>query len=173
MFSLTLRDHLNLTFSQVSDRHKVHTRVAASYRKWHRRLKGCEALMMGGAAVAASGAAFGRGHILAIVAAVFAGIGLILFLIDLTFDFERSAQAHASCSTRLWDIRDRYTSLLSDLSDGVLDVADARIRRDRLMEEVRAAYERTSLVPPGDIGAADVGPEPAPPQSVTKEAHSV
>ena len=40
MFSLTLLDHLNLTFSQVTDRHKAHSAAADSYRKWNRRLRG-------------------------------------------------------------------------------------------------------------------------------------
>lgn len=157
MFSLTLRDHLNLTFSQVSDRHKTHVRSAESYRRWHRRMKGAEALLIGGASAAAAGAAFGHGHVLAIVAAALAGAALLVLLIDLTFDLERSAHAHAACGARLWEIRDRYVSLLSDLSEGVVSVADARARRDKLMDEVRVAYERTALAPPADTTTADRG----------------
>ena len=162
MFSLTLQDHLNLTFSQVSDRHQAHTKTAESYRKWHRRLKGCEALLIGGVSIAAAAAAYGYGRIPAIVAATMAGVALLVLLVDLTFDFERAAHAHASCGARLWEVRDKYASLLSDLSGGVLSVSDARQRRDQLMSEVRAAYERTALAPPADFhkGVRE-GKEPA------------
>ena len=75
---------------------------------------------------------------------------------------ERSAHAHATCGARLWEIRDRYVSLLSDLSEGVVSVADARARRDKLMDEVRAAYERTALAPPAETAPVDRGAdEPA------------
>jgi hypothetical protein len=151
MFSLTLQDHLNLTFSQVSERHRAHSKTAESYRKWHRRLKGCEALLIGSVSLTAAAAAYGYGRFPAIAAASMAGIALIALLIDLTFDFEHAAHAHASCSARLWEVRDKYASLLSDLSGGVLSVADARQRRDQLMSEVRAAYERTALAPPADF----------------------
>lgn len=162
MFSLTLQDHLNLTFSQVSDRHQAHTKTAESYRKWHRRLKGSEAVLVGGVSIAAAAAAYGYGRIPAIAAAVMAGLALLALLIDLTFDFERAAHAHASCSARLWEVRDKYASLLSDLSGGVLSVADARQRRDQLLSEVRAAYERTALAPPADFHTRIAGgKEPA------------
>jgi hypothetical protein len=153
MFSLTLLDHLNLTFSQVADRHKAHTNAAESYRKWNRRLRGTEALLMGGVSIAAAGAAFGHGQILAIVAASLAGVALVVLLVNLTFDFETSAHAHAACSTHLWSIRERYGSLLSDLREGALDLQEARYRRDQLMDELRAMYEKTSVTPLGEIEA--------------------
>ena len=151
MFSLTLLDHLNLTFTQVAERHRAHTQAADSYRKWNRRLRGSEALLIGGVSISAAGAAFGHGQILAIVAATFAGLALIVLLVNLTFDFETSAHAHLACSTQLWSIRERYGSLLSDLREGAVDLPEARFRRDQLMDELRSMYEKTSVTPLGEI----------------------
>jgi SMODS and SLOG-associating 2TM effector domain family 4 len=145
MFSLTLLDHLRLTFSQVVERHKAHLNTAQSHARWNRRLRGSEALLMGGVSIAATGAAFGDGRAFGIVAAILAGVALIILLVHLTFDFETSAQTHAMCSTHLWQIRERYRALLSDLHDGVLEVADARLRRDKLMDELRIVYEKTPI----------------------------
>ena len=158
MFSLTLLDHLRLTFSQVIHRHKAHTQAAQSYARWNRRLRGSEALLIGGACIAATGAAFGRGHVFAIVAASLAGAALIVLLVHLTFDFETSAHAHAECSAHLWQIRERYRSLLSDLHDGVLDVAEARLRRDKLMGELSAVYEKTPATQLADHQVARKSP---------------
>jgi hypothetical protein len=163
MFSLTLLDHLNLTFSQVADRHKAHTSAAESYRKWNRRLRGMEALLVGGVTISAAGAAFGHGQALAIVAASLAGAALLVLLINLTFDFEASAHAHAACSTHLWSIRERYGSLLSDLREGAVDLQEARYRRDQLMDELRAMYEKTAVTPLGEV-------EPPQPQQVNAPA---
>jgi hypothetical protein len=141
MFSLTIRDHLQLTFSQVVQRHKVHARAAQTNARWNRRLRGAEALLMGGVGIASAAAAMRYGQILVMVAAVLAGLAMIILLLHLSIDFETTAQTHARCSARLWDMRERYRSLLSDLHDGVLDIGEARRRRDRLIDELRAIYE--------------------------------
>jgi hypothetical protein len=146
MFNLTLRDHLHLTFNEIIQRHDAHAAKAHSRARWSRRLRGGEAVLIGGVAMTAAGAAFGHGQILATMAASFACIALIILLVDLTFDFDASARAHAMCSAHLWGLRERYRSLLSDLHDGALDIDDARLRRDRLMDELRAIYETTSMI---------------------------
>ena len=146
MFNLTLHDHLQLTFNEIIERHSAHAVKAHSRARWSRWLKGSEAVLIGGVAMAAAGAAYGQGRILAIVAASLACVALLILLIELTFDFGASARAHAVCSAHLWDLRERYRSLLSDLHDGALTVADARLRRDRLMDELRAIYETTSVI---------------------------
>jgi hypothetical protein len=146
MFSLTLRDHLRLTFTQVLHQHKVHTQAAEACARWNRILRGSEALLMGGVGVAAAGAAFGHGRIPAIVAATLACIALVVLLVHLTFDFDASAHAHAECSAHLWQLRERYRSLLSDLHDGVLDIAQVRARRDQLMDDFGGIYEKAPPV---------------------------
>lgn len=146
MFNLTLHDHLHITFSEIIQRHNAHAAKAHSRARWGRRLRGSEAVLVGGVSIAAAGAAFGHGQVLAIVAASLAGVALIVLLVQLTFDFDASARAHAACSAHLWGVRERYRSLLSDLHDGALSVADARMRRDKLMDELRAIYETTSVI---------------------------
>lgn len=145
MFNLTLHDHLHLTFTEIIQRQQVHAAKARSRASWSRRLRGAEAALIGGVTIAAAGAAFGRGQVLAIVAAVLAGTALLVLLVNLAFDFDASGRAHAACASHLWGLRERYRSLLSDLHDGALTIAEARLRRDKLLEELRAIYETASL----------------------------
>lgn len=145
MFNLTLHDHLNLTFTEITERLTVHASKAQSHARWGKRLRGVEAVLVGGVCIAAAGAAFRNGQILAIVAASLAGVALLVLLVSLTFDFDASARAHATHITHLWGVRERYRSLLSDLHDGVLNVGEARLRRDRLITELKAIYEATPL----------------------------
>jgi hypothetical protein len=146
MFNLTLHDHLHLTFNEIIQRHDAHAAKAHSRARWSRRLRGGEAVLIGGVGMTAAGAALGHGQVLAIVAASMACLALIILLVDLTFDFDASARAHAACSAHLWGLRERYRSLLSDLHEGVLDITDARLRRDKLIDELRAIYETTSMI---------------------------
>lgn len=170
MFNLTLHDHLHLTFNEIIQRHNAHAAKALSRARWSRRLKGAEAVLIAGIGMSATGAAFGRGQVLAIVAASMACVALVILLVDLTFDFDASARAHAACSAHLWGLRERYRSLLSDLQDGAVNVGDARLHRDKLIDELRAIYETTSAIalehevmpPAGAVEEAGSAPRRAP-----------
>lgn len=159
MFSLTLRDHLHLTFNQIIQRHRGHTQSAHSHARWSRRLRGSEALLMGGVSIAAVAASFGQRPMFAVIAAALAGAALIVLLVHLTFDFDASAHAHAASSNQLWHIRERYRSLLSDLHENVIDVGEARLRRDKLMDELMAIYERTPALPSAPVEESDASDE--------------
>jgi hypothetical protein len=147
MFQLTLVDHLRMTFGHIVHRHRAHAQIAYSRSRWNRGLRAAEALLMTGVVVAALGAAFGRGYAYEIGSAVLAVLALACLLLHLTLDLDRSAQAHASCATRLWHIREQYRALLSDLSDGAVDIDTVRRRRDELAAELGSVYESA---PPAD-----------------------
>jgi len=167
MFSLTLLDHLRLTFSQITQRHKIHAAAAESKARWNRLLRGSEALLMLGVSFTATTAAFGQNRIFIIAAAVLAGMALAVFVVHLTFDFDTLAHQHAANSAHLWRIRERYRSLLTDLHEGVVDVAEARVRRDRLIEELGGIFETAEITP------ADDSPLPEADVAVAAPASSV
>lgn len=168
MFNLTLHDHLQLTFSEIVQRHNGHSAKAQSRARWGRRLRGAEAVLVGIAALATTGAAFSHNQVLTIVAASLAGLALVVLVVNLTFDFDASARSHAASGAHLWGLRERYRSLLSDLHDGVLSVTDARIRRDKLIDELRAIYDMTSIIALED-GSAQPPSTPAD-EAVTPQA---
>ena len=133
MFPLTLIDHLRVTFGHVVYRHKTHALVAQSRARWSRRLRVLEVVSVLGVAFTAIGVAFGRGP-------VFAGVCAAL-------DLDESARVHAACASQLWQMREKYCALLSDLADGALDLDEVRRRRDALMAAMHAIYENA---PPAD-----------------------
>jgi ABC-type transport system involved in cytochrome bd biosynthesis fused ATPase/permease subunit len=145
MFQLSLLDHLRLTFGHVVYRQQAHARIARARTLQSRWLRAAETLLMAATTVAAIGAAFGRGYGYAIASAVFAVLSLVTLLLHLMFDLDASARVHASCAARLWQIREQYRALLSDLCDGVIDVDTARRGRDALMTELHAVYESAPL----------------------------
>ncbi|MFV2178318.1 SLATT domain-containing protein [Actinomadura sp. LOL_016] len=56
------------------------------------------------------------------------------------FKFDEEAQAHRDIASRLWDVREAYLSLISDLMSDASSASDARARREELQEATRAAY---------------------------------
>jgi hypothetical protein len=141
MFELTLVDHLRLTFGHVVQRHKAHSQLARTRFRWSLWLRTSMAVLVMGTTVAAVGAAFGRGPAYAIASAVLASLALVALLLQIFWDLEGSAHAHATCAAQLALVRERYRALLSDLSDGAIDADGARARRDALMSELSAVYE--------------------------------
>jgi hypothetical protein len=150
MFDLTLVDHLRLTFGHVIFRHKAHAQIAHTRARWSRWLKGAEALLVAAVAFTAIETAMSGVRGYAIACAVFAGATLGTVLVDLTFDFGQSARIHAWCATELWQMRERYRALLSDLADSTIDLDTARRRRDTLMDELHGIYQNA---PPADAQA--------------------
>lgn len=61
-----------------------------------------------------------------------------------TFRFSDEADAHRDVATRLWDVRESYLSLISDLMSGGVSTVQARSRRDDLQESTREIYASAS-----------------------------
>ena len=147
MFQLTLLDHLRLTFGHVVYRQKAHADIARSMARRTRWIRGAEALLMAATVFTAVASAFGKGQAFSIASAILAGSALITLIVHLAFDFVATARAHATCAARLWQVRERYRALLSDLSDGALEVDAGRRMRDVLALELHAIYQDA---PPAD-----------------------
>jgi hypothetical protein len=148
MFELSLFDHLRLTFGHIVYRQKAHSELAHSRVLWSRALRSIEALLMLGVGFASLSAAYGRGAGYVIASAVLAGLALLVLLFQVTFDLDGSARAHRASAARLWQIREQYRAMLSDLHDGAIDPAQARRRRDALTDAMHDFLEHAPSVPP-------------------------
>lgn len=72
-----------------------------------------------------------------------ASIALLVSWISLgakSFKFEEESNAHRGIASRLWDVRESYTSLIADLMSGTITEAEGRVRRDELQQAARDAY---------------------------------
>jgi hypothetical protein len=160
MFDLSLFDHLRLTFGHIVYRQKAHSHLAHTRAIWGRVLRGAEALLMVAVVVTSVAAASGRGNGYVVTSAVLAALALVTLLINLTFNLDASVRAHSASAARLWQIREHYNAVLSDLHDGAIDANLARQRRDALTVEMHDFLEHAPAVaaqsyPPADQGPAD------------------
>jgi len=148
MFDLSLSDHLRLTFGHIVYRQKAHSRIAHSRVVASRVVRGVEAALMLGVVLTSLAAAYGRGPVYVIGSAVLGALALLTLLVQLTFDLDASARAHWSAAARLWQIREQYRAVLSDLHDGAIDPATVRQRRDALTTTLREFLEHAPSVAP-------------------------
>lgn len=150
MFSLSVVDHLRLSFGHVVQSYTAHARSAErlAARAWQARL--AVLVLLGVAAAASVAALLGASRPYQIAAAIAAGVAFATQAILVTVDFDGRANAHRVCASRLWLVTERFRALLAEIHDGVVDAHGIGPRRDGLLQQVQAIYEHA---PPSDRDA--------------------
>lgn len=75
-----------------------------------------------------------------VVSALFSTILLVLTAYMKDVDPGQQAEKHKKTASELWDIRESYLSILSDLHDGNLDIPSVREKRDELQSRLASIY---------------------------------
>jgi hypothetical protein len=161
MFGLTLIDHLRLTFGHIIYTHRAHAALALRHGRWSRILQTAEALLLIATTAAATAAAQTGQPAYAVTAAIAATLALIILVLRLASDLERSAATHRRCSAQLWHLREQYRALLADLQDEGITLEVARQRRDALMQHLHDVYRDA---PPFDRSAYEAARATLPSQ---------
>ncbi len=128
-------------YGRVTYTHKVHEKCADIY---HRRLHSMKVAQIVLSALTTGSlllAILGEGRVGTIAGAVLSTVllGLNLYLKD--YDLGELSQKHIGVAARIWNIREAYLSLLTDLAAGKIDDLDAIRLRDSYQEELSAIYQ--------------------------------
>lgn len=79
-------------------------------------------------------------HGATVVSTLFSTVLLVLTAYMKDVDPGQQAEKHKKTASELWDIRESYLSILSDLHDGQLDIAATREKRDELQSRLATIY---------------------------------
>ncbi len=77
-----------------------------------------------------------------IAAAAAAAIALVGFAVYAVLGLESRVAAHRALAHRLWLVAERYRSLLAEVTDGTVDAGALVRRREELVHDLHAIYER-------------------------------
>ncbi len=77
-----------------------------------------------------------------IVPTVLSGLLLFINLYFKNYNYGQMAQAHKETADRLWNVRESYLSLLTDLVSGIVTPVQAADKRDKLQKELTMIYSR-------------------------------
>ena len=152
MFSLSVVDHVRLSFGQVVQNYIIHAKTAErlTAASWTARV--AVLALLGVATAAAVGAVLAPNRPLQITAAVCAALAFGAYALHVALDVEPRVLTHRAAANRLWLIAERYRSLLAEIHDGVVDREEIHRRRDDLLQQVHTAFE---YAVPADRHAAD------------------
>lgn len=83
---------------------------------------------------------FGDNKPIGIVSAVFSAILFTINAYYKKYDLGEIAEKHSDSASDIWDVREQYLSLLTDLKSGV-DIAEIRVKRDKLQVKLHRIYK--------------------------------
>jgi hypothetical protein len=130
-------------FGRVVYSHKTHEKCADIYAHRSRLTKGAQlvlsALVTGGLLTALLGDA-NKTYTATVIAAILSTALLVLNSYAKDLDPGQQVEAHRKTATALWDIRESYLSLLTDVKSGVIAPDAARSLRDKLQSAAGAVY---------------------------------
>lgn len=73
-----------------------------------------------------------------VLSAILAGVNLYFK----NYNYGEMAQAHKETADQLWNVRESYISLLTDMTSGSLTMEKAMERRDKQQKELAAIYSK-------------------------------
>ena len=85
-------------------------------------------------------ALLGTGWWGSIVGGVFSAALLALNLYTRNYDLGQQARQHKDAAIKIWSIREKYLSLITDLAMECVSLSDLRLKRDALVDELQGIY---------------------------------
>ncbi len=128
-------------YGRVVWTHKTHEKCADLLNKKHSRIKLWQIIL---SALTTSGifiTVFGDSKEIGIFSAVISLILTILNTYVKKYDLGNIAQKHADAAVSIWNIRESYLSLLTDIRAECISSDEIRKVRDRLQKELHSLYK--------------------------------
>lgn len=142
MFRLGVVDHVRLNLEHASQNYTVHAKAADRLAARTSTVRIGVLVLLGAATAASMVNLIQPGRPAQIAAAIAVLLAFAAHAAYIAIDFEGRVDAHRACAHRLWQVCDRYRSLLAEIEDGLLDRASILQRRDELSAQVQSAYDQ-------------------------------
>jgi len=139
-YDVALEDQLRECFGRVVYTHKTHERMADRCLNKLNNYKVAQIILTGLTSTGAVGVLLGKEkEFFEVATAILSFLTLFVSTYLKNFDLGSMAQQHSDVAARLWNIRECYLSLLTDLPQ--IDRNAAIERRDELHEALAAIYQ--------------------------------
>lgn len=138
---LTLESQLRESFGRVVYSHKAHEKMSDIL---HSRLNVIKLSQIILSAITTGGlfvTLFGDSIISTVIAAITSTLLLILTSYNKEINLGELIQKHSDVACELWNVREHYFSLLTDIKTKILGLKDASQKRDELQELLKSIYQ--------------------------------
>ena len=138
-YDITLEDQIRECFGRVVYTHKTHERMADNCAEKLNRFKTVQIVLTAVTSTGAVGVVVTNETWLEIATVLVSFLTLFVTTYLKNFDLGSTAQKHRDAAAKLWNVRECYLSLLTDLP--TLDRPAAAARRDELQTMLAALYQ--------------------------------
>lgn len=138
-YDITLEDQIRECFGRVVYTHKTHERMADNCAKQLNRYKVLQIVLTALTSTSAVGAVVTSKAWIEVLTALVSFLTLFVTTYLKNFDLGSTAQKHREAAAKLWNVRECYLSLLTDLP--TLDRQAAVERRDELQTMLASLYQ--------------------------------
>lgn len=138
-YDITLEDQIRECFGRVVYTHKTHERMADNCAKKLNRFKVGQIVLTAATSTGAVGVVVTNETWLEVATVLVSFLTLFVTTYLKNFDLGATAQKHRDAAAKLWNVRECYLSLLTDLP--ALDRQAAVERRDELQTMLAALYQ--------------------------------
>ncbi|KAB2758384.1 MULTISPECIES: SLATT domain-containing protein [Hyphomicrobiales] len=138
-YDITLEDQIRECFGRVVYTHKTHERMADNCTKKLNRFKVGQIVLTAATSTGAVGVVVTNETWLEVATVLVSFLTLFVTTYLKNFDLGATAQKHRDAAAKLWNVRECYLSLLTDLP--ALDRQAAVERRDELQTMLAALYQ--------------------------------
>jgi len=84
---------------------------------------------------------FGENRVIGIISAILSAILFTLNAYFQKYDLGEIAQKHSESASDIWNIREQYLSVLTDLNSGILNLEQVSQKRDELQNDLFNVYK--------------------------------
>lgn len=136
-----LESQIRDSYGRTLYTHKTHEKCADIADNWNIRLKYIQIILSGLSATGLIYTIWGNAEWVTIVSAILA---FILFIINTSLkniDYGKIAEKHRDAAIDIWDVKESYLSLLTDIRSGIINYVDACVIRDNLQAKLAAIYK--------------------------------
>ena len=121
--------------------HKTQEKCADIILKRHTVIKITQIVLSGLTTTGILVTVFGEVPVVGIISAILSALLFGLNTYSKDYDLGEIAQKHSSSASELWNIRESYLSLLTDVKSRRLSIEDIISQRDHLQEQLANAYK--------------------------------
>jgi hypothetical protein len=129
-------------FGRTAYSHKTHEKGADRYTQRLRRIRIWQIVLSAVTTGTLLVALFGQGKAATLIATVFSTLLLILSTYSKDTDLVAIAKQHSETASELWDARESYLSILTDIAAGQISMKHVREQRDMLQTRLKGIYQR-------------------------------
>jgi hypothetical protein len=136
-----IEGQLRECFGRVAYSHKTHEKCADIVFKRMNRLKLIQIALSAVTTGGLLGSVFGNTYWTTVLATIASTCLLAVNAYTKQTDLGALSQKHAQTAGKLWDIRETYISLLTDLKANAITLDEARKTRDQLQKNLLSVYQ--------------------------------